>query len=86
GLTGFSVSNLNIPGFQQPWVGNYGKPGRIASALQIMIDGPLVGAAYNNEFGRPNIAGYFRTLEIESAGPGNAKEMRGYHKPIMLAG
>lgn len=86
GLTGFSVSNLNIPGFQQPWEGNYGKPGRIASALQIMIDGPLGGAAYNNEFGRPNIAGYFRTLEIESAGPGNAKEMRGYHKPIMLAG
>ncbi len=81
GLTGFSVSNLNIPGFEQPWEGNYGKPGRIASALQIMIDGPLGGAAYNNEFGRPNIAGYFRTLELESAG-----EVRGYHKPIMLAG
>jgi phosphoribosylformylglycinamidine synthase len=81
GLTGFSVSNLNIPGFQQPWEGNYGKPGRIASALQIMVDGPLGGAAYNNEFGRPNIAGYFRTLELESAG-----EVRGYHKPIMLAG
>jgi len=86
GLTGFSVSNLNIPGFQQPWEQDfgkqpYGKPGRIASALQIMVDGPLGGAAYNNEFGRPNIAGYFRTLEIESAG-----EMRGYHKPIMLAG
>jgi phosphoribosylformylglycinamidine synthase len=81
GLTGFSVSNLNIPGFEQPWEGKYGKPGRIASALQIMVDGPLGGAAYNNEFGRPNIAGYFRTLEIESA-----QEMRGYHKPIMLAG
>jgi len=81
GLTGFSVSNLNIPGFKQPWESDYGKPGRIASALQIMIDGPLGGAAYNNEFGRPNIAGYFRTLEIEAAG-----EMRGYHKPIMLAG
>ncbi len=81
GLTGFSVSNLNIPGFEQPWEGSYGKPGRIASALQIMVDGPLGGAAYNNEFGRPNIAGYFRTLEIESA-----QEMRGYHKPIMLAG
>ena len=86
GLTGFSVSNLNIPGFQQPWEQDfgkqpYGKPGRIASALQIMVDGPLGGAAYNNEFGRPNIAGYFRTLEIESAG-----EVRGYHKPIMLAG
>lgn len=81
GLTGFSVSNLHIPGFRQPWEGDYGKPGRIASALHIMVDGPLGGAAYNNEFGRPNIAGYFRTLEIESAG-----EMRGYHKPIMLAG
>jgi len=81
GLTGFSVSNLNIPGFEQPWEGSYGKPERIASALQIMVDGPLGGAAYNNEFGRPNIAGYFRTLEIERAG-----EVRGYHKPIMLAG
>jgi len=81
GLTGFSVSNLNIPGFEQPWEGNYGKPGRIAPALQIMVDGPLGGAAYNNEFGRPNIAGYFRTLELEAAG-----EVRGYHKPIMLAG
>jgi len=81
GLTGFSVSNLNIPGFQQPWEADYGKPGRIASALQIMVDGPLGGAAYNNEFGRPNIAGYFRTLELEAAG-----EVRGYHKPIMLAG
>lgn len=81
GLTGFSVSNLNIPGFRQPWEGDYGKPGRIASALQIMIDGPLGGAAYNNEFGRPNLTGYFRTLELESAG-----EMRGYHKPVMLAG
>jgi phosphoribosylformylglycinamidine synthase len=81
GLTGFSVSNLNIPGFKQPWEKPYGKPSRIASPLQIMIDGPLGGAAYNNEFGRPNIAGYFRTLEIKSAG-----EIRGYHKPIMLAG
>ncbi len=81
GLTGFSVSNLNIPGFGQPWEKPYGKPSRIASPLQIMIDGPLGGAAYNNEFGRPNIAGYFRTLEIESDG-----EVRGYHKPIMLAG
>jgi len=82
GLTGFSVSNLNIPNFTQPWeAGNYGKPGRIASPLQIMVDGPLGGAAYNNEFGRPNIAGYFRTLEIESN-----DEVRGYHKPIMLAG
>ncbi|MBC7787925.1 MAG: phosphoribosylformylglycinamidine synthase [Methylophilaceae bacterium] len=86
GLTGFSVSNLNIPNFVQLWEKNeqhaqYGKPSRIASPLQIMTDGPLGGAAYNNEFGRPNIAGYFRTLEIEVAG-----EVRGYHKPIMLAG
>jgi len=82
GLTGFSVSNLNIPGYIQPWEANqYGKPGRIASALQIMIDGPLGGAAFNNEFGRPNLAGYFRTFEECVNG-----EMRGYHKPIMLAG
>ncbi|BBP05019.1 phosphoribosylformylglycinamidine synthase [Sulfuriferula plumbiphila] len=87
GLCGFSVSNLNIPGGRQPWetcrdnVNGYGKPDRIASALQIMIDGPLGAAAFNNEFGRPNLAGYFRTFEEECAG-----EMRGYHKPIMLAG
>ena len=81
GLTGFSVSNLNIPGGRQPWEGDYGKPGRIASALSIMLEGPIGGAAFNNEFGRPNLAGYFRTYEEEVAG-----EMRGYHKPIMLAG
>ena len=81
GLTGFSVSNLNIPNFKQPWEKAYGKPSRIATPLQIMIDGSLGGAAYNNEFGRPNIAGYFRTFELEING-----EVRGYHKPIMLAG
>ncbi len=82
GLTGFSVSNLNIPGFVQPWEANeYGRPGRIASALQIMLDGPIGGAAFNNEFGRPNLCGYFRTFEENVNG-----EMRGYHKPIMLAG
>jgi len=88
GLTGFSVSNLNIPEFMQPWEYTdpdqksvYGKPGRIASALQIMLDGPIGGAAFNNEFGRPNLAGYFRTYEEKIDG-----EMRGYHKPIMLAG
>ena len=81
GLTGFSVSNLNIPNFAQPWEVDYGKPARIASPLQIMVDAPLGGAAYNNEFGRPNIAGYFRTFELESN-----YEVRGYHKPIMLAG
>jgi phosphoribosylformylglycinamidine synthase len=82
GLTGFSVSNLQIPGFKQPWEARpYGKPGRIASPLQIMLDGPIGGAAFNNEFGRPNLAGYFRTFEQQVNG-----EMRGYHKPIMLAG
>ena len=91
GLCGFSVSNLNIPGYIQPWEydltnfedgkSNYGRPARIASALQIMLEGPLGGAAFNNEFGRPNLAGYFRTYEEYVAG-----EMRGYHKPIMLAG
>lgn len=86
GLTGFSVSNLNIPGFNQPWETAYGKPGRIASPLQIMIDGPLGGAAYNNEFGRPNISGYFRTFELESKDAEGQPEVRGYHKPIMLAG
>ncbi len=81
GLTGFSVSNLNIPGAREPWETSYGKPKRIASALDIMIEGPIGGAAYNNEFGRPNLAGYFRAFELESEG-----EVRGYHKPIMLAG
>lgn len=98
GLTGFSVSNLNIPGFGQLWERTggadpgissdenaapsvYGKPSRIASALQIMLEGPIGGAAFNNEFGRPNLAGYFRTYEETVNG-----EVRGYHKPIMLAG
>ncbi|HEX8961644.1 MAG TPA: phosphoribosylformylglycinamidine synthase, partial [Rhodocyclaceae bacterium] len=73
GLCGFTVSDLNIPGFEQPWESNYGKPERIASALDIMIEGPIGAAAFNNEFGRPNLAGYFRTFEQEFAG-----EMRGY--------
>ncbi|HJX18124.1 MAG TPA: phosphoribosylformylglycinamidine synthase [Acidiferrobacterales bacterium] len=81
GITGFSVSNLHIPGGEQPWETDHGKPGRIASALEIMLDGPLGGAAFNNEFGRPNLGGYFRTFEEQVAG-----EVRGYHKPIMLAG
>ncbi len=86
GLTGFSVSNLNLPDFTQPWETSYGKPGRIASPLQIMIEGPLGGAAYNNEFGRPNIAGYFRTFELAAPTANGNTEVRGYHKPIMLAG
>ncbi|MFZ5575919.1 MAG: phosphoribosylformylglycinamidine synthase [Pseudomonadota bacterium] len=82
GLTGFSVSNLNIPGHEQPWeVQPYGRPDRIVSALSIMLEGPIGAAAFNNEFGRPNLAGYFRTFEETVAG-----ERRGYHKPIMLAG
>ncbi|MBK9520548.1 MAG: phosphoribosylformylglycinamidine synthase [Rhodocyclaceae bacterium] len=81
GLCGFSVSDLRIPNFVQPWESNYGKPERIASALEIMIEGPIGAAAFNNEFGRPNLAGYFRTFEQKFAG-----EVRGYHKPVMLAG
>ncbi|TDR73035.1 phosphoribosylformylglycinamidine synthase [Paludibacterium purpuratum] len=87
GLCGFAVSNLNIPGFVQPWEHyqkdrpQYGRPGRIASALEIMLDGPIGAAAFNNEFGRPNLAGYFRTFEEMFD-----DEMRGYHKPIMVAG
>ena len=85
GLAGFTVSDLRIPGFEQPWESNYGKPGRIVSALDIMIDGPLGGAAFNNEFGRPNLVGYFRTFE-QSVKGANGTEVRGYHKPIMIAG
>ncbi|RYV01109.1 phosphoribosylformylglycinamidine synthase [Shewanella sp. OPT22] len=85
GLTGFSVSNLNIPGFEQPWEGDYGKPSRIVSALDIMTEGPLGGAAFNNEFGRPALLGYFRTYEQQVTSH-NGTEVRGYHKPIMLAG
>ncbi len=86
GLTGFSVSNLRIPGFEQPWEHDHGKPDRIVSALDIMLEGPIGAAAFNNEFGRPNLAGYFRTYEQEVPGPDGAPELRGYHKPIMLAG
>lgn len=82
GLTGFSVSNLNIPGTEMPWEKElYGKPERIATPLQIMIDGPLGGAAFNNEFGRPILGGYFRVFEQTLGGV-----RRGYHKPIMIAG
>ena len=85
GLCGFSVSNLRIPGFEQPWETDHGKPARIASALEIMIDGPLGAAAFNNEFGRPNLCGYFRTYE-EAVPCTHGLELRGYHKPIMIAG
>lgn len=81
GLTGFTVSNLNIPDLKQPWEQAYGKPDHIASPLDIMIEGPIGGAAFNNEFGRPNLLGYFRTFEEKFDG-----QVRGYHKPIMIAG
>ena len=85
GLTGFSVSHLKIPGFPQPWEQDNGKPERIAPALAIMLEGPLGGAAFNNEFGRPNLAGYFRSFE-QTAPDGNRNNLKGYHKPIMIAG
>ena len=85
GLTGFSVSHLKIPDFLQPWEQENGKPERIASALAIMLEGPLGGAAFNNEFGRPNLAGYFRSFEQPAPGS-NGNEFKGYHKPIMIAG
>ncbi|RSD30010.1 phosphoribosylformylglycinamidine synthase [Vibrio pectenicida] len=85
GLVGFTTSNLRIPGFEQPWETNFGKPDRIVNALDIMLEGPLGGAAFNNEFGRPNLLGYFRTYE-EKVTSHAGEEVRGYHKPIMIAG
>jgi len=85
GLTGFSVSNLRIPGFERPWEQDFGRPERIASALDIMIEGPIGAASFNNEFGRPAIAGYFRTFEQHVQGDA-PERVRGYHKPIMIAG
>ena len=82
GLTGFTVSHLRFPDAPQPWeADHHGLPGRIASPLSIMIDGPIGGAAFNNEFGRPNLLGYFRSFE-QTAGD----TRWGYHKPIMIAG
>ncbi len=88
GLCGFSVSNLHIPGMPQPWEAPLCKPDRIASALEIMLAGPIGAAAFNNEFGRPNICGYFRVFEQpeESGRPDGLRRRRGYHKPIMIAG
>jgi phosphoribosylformylglycinamidine synthase len=85
GLTGFSVSDLRLPGDEQPWEEDYGKPDRIASALDIMLEGPVGGAAFNNEFGRPNLLGYFRTFS-QRVPAADGTEVRGYHKPIMVAG
>ena len=84
GLTGFSVSHLFIPGDLQSWEKTIGKPDHIASALDIMLDGPIGAAAYNNEFGRPNILGYFRTFEEENKEESNTSW--GFHKPIMIVG
>jgi phosphoribosylformylglycinamidine synthase len=81
GLCGFTVSHLDLPGKDLPWLSEFGKPDRIASALDIMIEGPIGAASFNNEFGRPNLSGYFRTFEQELGG-----ELWGYHKPIMIAG
>ena len=83
GLCGFSVSHLRIPGATRPWEFDFGRPGHIASPLEIMLEGPIGAAAFNNEFGRPNLAGYFRSFEQLTADPQVA---RGYHKPIMIAG
>ena len=85
GLTGFSVSNLRIPGYERPWERPPAIPARIASALDIMLDGPIGAASFNNEFGRPAICGYFRTFELAAPGDRHGR-VRGYHKPIMIAG
>eukprot|EP00127_Corallochytrium_limacisporum_P001728 Clim_evm65s77 gene=Clim_evmTU65s77 len=104
GLTGFSVSHLQIPGKPMPWEKFYaneenkhlnhpGKPNRIASALDIMIEAPIGGARYNNEYGRPCLLGYFRdflqyvpAVQEDEKKNGTVYEWRGYHKPIMIAG
>ncbi len=85
GLSGFTVSHLRIPGYAQPWEDDFPHPDRMATPLEIMIEGPIGGAAFNNEFGRPNLAGYFRTYESHLPGLAD-NEIRGYHKPIMIAG
>lgn len=86
GLCGFSVSNLHLPGKLQPWEFDYGKPERIVSALDIMKEGPIGAASFNNEFGRPNLLGYFRTFELDASEQHDCSDVRGYHKPIMIAG
>ncbi|UXZ05680.1 phosphoribosylformylglycinamidine synthase [Moraxella nasicaprae] len=93
GLTGFSVSHLHLPNMPEKWEqsgkvssADYGKPERMASALDIMIEGPLGGAAFANEFGRPNLNGYFRSFQLDTSDAQDGSQMRGYHKPIMIAG
>ncbi|KEY90770.1 phosphoribosylformylglycinamidine synthase [Candidatus Photodesmus katoptron] len=85
GLVGFTTSNLRIPNFHQPWESDFGKPGCIVSALDIMLEAPLGSAAFNNEFGRPSLLGYFRTYE-EKVNSHAGEEIRGYHKPIIIVG
>ena len=82
GLAGFTTSHLEIPGDRQPWETEFGKPQRIVSALDVMLEGPIGAAAFNNEYGRPALAGYFRTFEAER----DATSIWGYHKPVMIAG
>ncbi|MFK7856245.1 MAG: phosphoribosylformylglycinamidine synthase, partial [Granulosicoccus sp.] len=86
GLCGFTVSNLAIPEWLQPWESITDKPDRLASAFDIMQQGPIGAAAFNNEFGRPNLGGYFRTFCQRVSFPDGQTEVRGYHKPIMIAG
>ena len=85
GITGFTTSHLEIPGDPQPWELGTGRPERIVSALDIMLEGPIGAAGFNNEFGRPALGGYFRTFEHRER-PNDATRVRGYHKPVMLAG
>jgi len=85
GLTGFCVSHLHLPGADRPWEADPGTPDRIATAREIMLEGPIGGAAYNNEFGRPNLCGFFRSFCLQVPGA-RGPEWRGYHKPIMIAG
>ncbi len=89
GLCGFTVSNLHLPQSPQPWEQEFGRPASIASPLEIMIEGPLGASAYNNEFGRPALCGYFRTYQQRGVGGDGGSQpsvVFGYHKPIMLAG
>ena len=87
GLSGFTTSHLNVPDLPQPWELNTGKPAHMASALDIMIDGPIGAASFNNEYGRPAISGYFRSFEmLETSEQGQPSVVRGYHKPVMIAG
>ena len=85
GLCGFVVSNLDIPGTPRSWEIEVGRPDRIAGAFEIMRDGPLGAAAFNNEFGRPNLGGFFRTFCQRVSGP-DGEAVRGFHKPLMIAG